>query len=294
MTPDPTHTREIANLPYRSTSAHKGDVGRILVVGGSDGEVCMVGAPTLTANAALRSGAGLVQMVVPESLRSAAATLAPCTTVRSLPGSAGGVLSIASDFRADVLAIGPGLGTGLSGDHLAAITREFGGVVVLDADALNRLAERGGDERFDADRVILTPHPGELARLLEARGLPPNVGDTNDARREAALALSSSWGVTAVVKGSGTAVTDGKRFYVNETGNAGMATAGAGDVLTGVIAALAGQKLPVIEACILGTYLHGLAGDFAAEELGRWSITATDLIEYLPEAFVEHRLAGEE
>lgn len=294
MTPEPVSTREIANLPHRATSAHKGDVGRILVVGGSDEEVCMIGAPALTANAALRSGAGLVQIVVPESLRAAAATLAPCCTVRSLPKSSDQILSIAHDFRADVLAIGPGLGEGLTGEQVAAITRRFEGIVVLDADALNRLAELGSDDRFQVERVILTPHPGELARLLEARGLPPNVGDTNEARREAALALSSSWGVTAVVKGSGTAVTDGRRFYVNETGNAGMATAGAGDVLTGIIAALAGQKLPAIEACILGTYLHGLAGDFAAEELGRWSITATDLIDYLPEAFVEHRLAGEE
>jgi NAD(P)H-hydrate epimerase len=97
-----------------------------------------------------------------------------------------------------------------------------------------------------------------------------------------------------VLKGRGTIVTNGRRLYVNETGNAGMATGGAGDVLTGVIAALIGQRMEVFEAGILGVYLHGLAGDFASEELGRWSMTATDLVEYLPEAFCEHEMSGAE
>jgi NAD(P)H-hydrate epimerase len=97
-----------------------------------------------------------------------------------------------------------------------------------------------------------------------------------------------------VLKGRGTIVTNGQRLYLNETGNAGMATGGTGDVLTGVIAALIGQRLEPFEAAILGVYLHGLAGDFASEELGRWSMTAMDLVEYLPEAFSEHELSGSE
>jgi len=166
--------------------------------------------------------------------------------------------------------------------------------IVIDADGLNLLA---GVPRFDipdARRVVLTPHPGEARRLLAARGDDRAIDASSPARRAAASALSALYGCTVVLKGRQTIVTNGDRIYTNETGNSGMATGGTGDVLTGVIAALIGQKMDPFEAAILGVFLHGLAGDYAAEELGRWSMTALDVIDYLPEAFCEHEMAETE
>jgi len=141
-------------------------------------------------------------------------------------------------------------------------------------------------------RVVLTPHHGELQRLLEAHGRSVSPDQTLATRRDAAATLFDLYGCTVVLKGRGTIVTNGERLYVNETGNAGMATGGTGDVLTGLIAALIGQEMPPFEAAVLATYLHGLAGDFASEELGRFSMTAIDLLEYIPEAFGDHEAAA--
>ena len=137
----------------------------------------------------------------------------------------------------------------------------------------------------------MTPHPGEMRRLLASVKSEIKLENTSTSRREAACALADVFDCCVVLKGRGTMVTNGQRLYLNETGNAGMATGGVGDVLTGVIAALIGQGIEPFEAAILGVYLHGLAGDFAAEELGRYALTAMDLIEYLPEAFGEHEMS---
>ena len=284
-------TREVAPIPERRDDAHKGDVGRLIVIGGCCDEVAMVGAPALVANAALRSGAGLVQMLVPEALRTSAAVLAPCATTRTLPVEAPALLQAARDYSTDVAALGPGLGRSLDATVIAEFLVGFAGPIVVDADALNLLATV---PRFDIPhphRVVLTPHPGEAHRLLSGRGMDRTIDGTPTSRRAAACALVEAYGCTVVLKGRGTVVTNGDRLYVNETGNSGMATAGSGDVLTGIIAALAGQKMEPLEAAILGVYLHGLAGDFAAEELGRWSMTALDIVDYLPEAFGEHEAA---
>ncbi len=290
MTKDPIITRQIAALPDRSEDAHKGDVGRIVVIGGCcDESALMVGAAALTANAALRSGAGLVQLLVPEPLRAHAATLAPCATTRTLPTNAGSLLAAVEEFRGDVAAIGPGLGESIKASVLVEFLSAFGGGVVVDADGLNLLASVPEVVIRNPDRMVLTPHPGEMRRLLSSRGETPPTGNAGPARHQAAGALVEAYGCTIVLKGRGTVVTNGQRLYINETGNAGMATAGAGDVLTGMIAALMGQHMPPLEAAILGVYLHGLAGDFAAEELGRWGVTASDLVDYLPEAFCEHQ-----
>jgi NAD(P)H-hydrate epimerase len=254
----------------------------------------MVGAPSLAANAAFRSGAGLVQVLAPEAIRTSVAVLAPCATIRRLPTEAAALLRAATDFHADVVAIGPGLGDSLSASVVVEFLTGFRGPIVVDADGLNLLA---GVPRFDipdARRVVLTPHPGEARRLLAARGIDRAIDASSPARRAAASALSAAFGCTVVLKGRQTIVTNGDRIYTNETGNAGMATGGTGDVLTGVIAALIGQKMDPLEAAILGVFLHGLAGDYAAEELGRWSMTALDVIDYLPEAFCEHEMAETE
>lgn len=295
MSSEPIITREIAPLPERSEDAHKGDVGRVLVVGGCCGDrIAMVGAPSLVANAALRSGSGLIQLVVPADVRTSVAVLAPCATTRTLPTDANELLRAIEDFEADVVAFGPGLGESLSPETACAFLRQCPVPLVIDADGLNLLA-RGPIGRFrDSHRVVITPHPGEAQRMLAAAGLDLSIDRTPPARRAAALALNEQFGCIVTLKGRGTIVTNGERLYINGTGNAGMATGGAGDVLTGVIAALIGQGLPCFEAAILGVYLHGLSGDFAAEELGRYAMTALDIIEYLPEAFSEHEMTANE
>jgi NAD(P)H-hydrate epimerase len=284
-------TREIAPLPDRNDAAHKGEVGRIAIIGGCFSEVVMVGAPALAANAALRTGAGLVQMLVPEALRTSVGVLAPCATTRTLPMDADALMEAVSDFGADVVALGPGLGDSLTPEVIIDFLSKLTKPVVLDADGLNQLAARPGAVLARPQRIVMTPHPGELARLLSNWGIDVVIDARPDSRRSAALALAQAYGCIVVLKGRGTVVTNAERLYVNETGNAGMATGGTGDVLTGVIAALIGQNMDPYEAAILGVYLHGLAGDFAAEELGRWSMTALDLVEYLPEAFSEYGMS---
>jgi NAD(P)H-hydrate epimerase len=294
MPSDVIITRETAPLPKRSEDAHKGDVGRVIIMGGCWTDVVMAGAPALATNAAFRTGSGLVQMLVPEELRTSVAVLAPCATTRTLPTDVDGLLDAVSEFRADVVALGPGLGRSLTAEVVADFINRLSNPMVVDADGLNLLAAAPAFKISDAQRVVMTPHPGELRRLLAARNVDRLVDDTTTARRAAACALVEAYGGIAVLKGRSTIVTDGERLYVNETGNAGMATGGAGDVLTGVIAALIGQQLAPFEAAILGVYLHGLAGDFAAEELGRLSMTAMDIIEYLPEAFSEYEMSTAE
>ncbi len=287
-------TRELTPLPQRSPEAHKGDMGRIVIIGGCSDDVLMVGAPAMAATAAFRSGAGLVQLLVPEEIRAPAAILAPCSTTRALPTDADAVLQAVSDFKADVVAVGPGLGRSIEPFVLREILIGFTGPMVVDADGLNVLAANEAFEIPDGSRVVLTPHPGELRRLLSARGRTCAIDRDPASRQAAACALVEAYGCSVVLKGHGTIVTNGDRMYINETGNSGMATGGTGDVLTGVIAGLMGQHVPPLEAAILGVYLHGLAGDFAAEELGRISMTATDVLEYLPEAFCDHdTLEGE-
>ena len=294
MPHEPTLTREISPLPDRDDDAHKGDVGRLCVVGGCSGHCLMVGAVALAANAAQRSGTGLVQMFVPEGIRASVTVLAPCATCRVLPTETEALLAAVGAYHADVVAIGPGLGDSLAAATVADVIERMPTAIVVDADALNRLAEvasadQGGSAaRFDPARVVLTPHPGEAARLLRAKGLETPASSDAGSRKQAAIALQQAYGGTIVFKGAATIVTNGTRLYVNETGNSGMATGGTGDVLTGMIAGLIGQSMEPFEAAILAAYLHGLAGDFAAGELGRWSMTAFDLIDFLPEAFCEY------
>ena len=285
-----TITREIGPLPKRPADAHKGDVGRLVVIGGCCGDVMMIGAPAMTATAAFRSGIGLVQVLVPEPIRRAVAVLSPCSTIRTLPASSADILQAVQEYQASVLAIGPGLGRSIEPSVLVDILIGFNGPIVVDADGLNLMAEASSFEIPQAHRVVLTPHPGELRRLLDACGNAVSVGADSASRQAAACALVDAYGCTAILKGHNTIVTNGDRLYVNESGNSGMATGGTGDVLTGIIAGLLGQHMGPFEAAILGVYLHGLAGDFAAEELGRASMTAMDVTEYLPEAFCEYEM----
>ena len=274
---------DIPKPPTRPADAHKGTAGLVLVVAGSRG---MAGAAALVGNAALRGGAGLVQIATADAALDTVAGLAPCCTTAPLPDdgaclTADAAATVIDLARAqDALAIGPGLGRT---DGVATVVREVLAAVrlpiVLDADGLNVLA---GDARaalgLAPGPVILTPHPGEAARLLGA-----SVGDIQADREAAATALAEMAEV-AVLKGAGTVVTDGSRLYVNATGNPGMATAGAGDVLTGLMAALVAAGMQAFDAAVLAVWAHGRAGDLAAERLGLLGLTATDILGCVPEA----------
>jgi len=273
----------IPKPPARPTGAHKGTAGLVLVVAGSRG---MAGAAALAGNGALRAGAGLVRVATADAALDTVAGLAPCCTTAPLPddgacvtGEAAGAIVRLADGQ-DALAMGPGLG---QTDGVARTVRDVLGQVavpvVLDADGLNVLGEAArrvlAGSRAPA---VLTPHPGEAARLLGAS--VPEV----QADREAAAAALAEMAETAVLKGSGTVVTDGSRLYVNETGNPGMATAGAGDVLTGVLTALVAAGMEPFDAAVLAVWAHGRAGDLAAERLGMLGLTAWDILGCVPEA----------
>lgn len=270
----------------RRREIHKGDCGRVLVVAGSEG---MMGAAVLTCRAALRSGAGLVQLAVPEHLFPVAQVAVPeatCRNRRFLP----------EDLALyDAVAIGPGLGTEKSSvETVRKILESYKGNLVLDADALNILAmaENGCMELLRARRdagcqTVITPHMGEARRLLAGHyGIPED-------RPAMAGALTALTGAVTVLKGAATVVAaEGQDSYINTTGNPGMATGGSGDVLTGIIAGLWGQdqpleegtvrKLTAQEAAACGVFIHGLAGDLAAEELGEYGLTAGDLAAFTP------------
>jgi NAD(P)H-hydrate epimerase len=276
---------ELPRLPPRRPDAHKGDFGLALIVGGSRG---MAGAVALAGLAALRGGAGLVRLAVPEIILDTVAGFEPSYMTVPLPADAAGRIASGALDRiaelaesATVVACGPGLGRSLDLDELVVrLYQEIARPMVFDADALNALAAEPEALVHPGGPRILTPHPGEFARLI-GRKLDSEL------RSEAAVQLAARCGIVVVLKGHRTLVTDGRRKAINTTGNPGMATGGTGDVLTGLITALACQQLNAFDAARLGVHLHGLAGDLAAEELGQASLMASDVIQYLPEAFLE-------
>ena len=277
---------EVPRLPRRRFDSHKGTFGKVLIAAGSRG---MSGAAVLSGRAALRSGAGLVQVATPACVQLVVAAGHPCYTTFAIHQHADGTLaeSAAADVAtwarsAHAFAIGPGLGSG--SDVTSFVRRTLNDVtdipVVVDADGLNALAPFADEFRNRAAPLVLTPHPGEFARLTGR-----TADDVRTHREELACEFASTFGVILLLKGAGTLVTDGTRLYVNSTGNPGMATGGSGDVLTGVIAALLAQGLAPFDAAALGAWLHGRAGDHAAATLGQTSLTATDLVDHLPAAF---------
>ncbi|MBI1314613.1 NAD(P)H-hydrate dehydratase [bacterium] len=280
-------------LPDRPRDGHKGTFGRVLIVAGSRG---MSGAASLAGLGALRGGAGLVYVACPQEIQPVVAGYEPSYLTIGLPCDAAGRIdgaacnSLKGAIEAkDAVAVGPGLGDCDATQRLVRhLFAEFDGPLVVDADGLNVLA---GDFQSRAvhDGVIrgpriLTPHPGEFSRLS---GIP--IGDINRQRERVAREFAERHRVVVVLKGPGTIVTDGSRAIVNPTGNSGMATGGSGDVLTGLIAALAAQGLEPFDAARLGVYLHGLAGDLAADDLSEQGLIASDLPKYLPQAWLKIR-----
>ena len=277
-----------ALLPDRAEETHKGTFGHVLIVAGSLGRT---GAACLAGMGALKSGAGLVTVAVPRSCVPAVAAGAPEYMTLPLeeeaPGVVGaGALDALLEAPCDVLAAGPGLGTGPGASALVHGLLENARVpLVLDADALNVLADHSEwlDARGAFADVVLTPHPGEMARLCGH-----STQEVQAERLAAARGLATAHGVHVALKGARTLVAapDGG-IAINLTGNPGMASGGAGDVLTGVTAAWIGQIASTAEACKVAVYLHGLAADIAARKTGEVALTATDIIAALGNAVSE-------
>jgi NAD(P)H-hydrate epimerase len=269
----------IPKLPVRPADAHKGDFGRLLLIGGSVG---MAGAIGLSGMAALRAGAGLVKIVVPEKIQSTVASYSCCYMTVGLSEECGRNANGFDDRLreelawANVLVFGPGMGRGAAvRDLVSAIYCDAVQAMVVDADALNALAESSFDLSNHAGPRILTPHPGEFQRLIKSTS-----SNRNELERSACR-LAEQAHVVFLLKGHRTLVTDGTQSFHNTTGNPGMASGGTGDVLSGMIGALLGQGLSPLDAARLGAHWHGLAGDHAAESVGQHSLIATDIINAL-------------
>lgn len=274
----------------RSADSHKGTYGTALLIGGSRD---MSGAISLAGMSALRGGAGLVRLAVPDVAQASVAAHEPSYMTAALESDAAGRIAgseaahrriIELSESATAIAVGPGLGRSPELSALvAALYGELTQPAVFDADALNALAEQAHLLAEHAGPRILTPHPGEFARLVNL-----DTSTVQSRREELAATFARDNSCIVALKGHATFVTDGERGWTNSTGNPGMATGGTGDVLTGLITALLCQELTPYDAARLGVYLHGMAGDLAAKEVGEVSLTASDLIHHLPRAFLRH------
>ncbi len=281
--------QSVPTLPPRAEGAHKGDFGTILIIAGSRG---MGGAAALAGKAALRSGAGLVRVACPRGISTTVAGFEPAYITMPLPEDPQGRISeqalgsILDAVQAcDVVAMGPGLGTSHALQAIIeALIQDRTLKLVLDADGLNNLSKISQWSQRVRAQLTVTPHPGEMKRLWASVFRSPLAQDRRD--QAAQLARASQSIVT--LKGAHTVVTDGQSLYINKTGNAGMATGGSGDVLTGIVTALMGQGQSPLEAAVLGTHIHGLAGDLATQLVGQIALCASDIIDSLPRAWLSH------
>ncbi|MCD5390579.1 NAD(P)H-hydrate dehydratase [candidate division NPL-UPA2 bacterium] len=274
-----------ALLPVRREDSHKGDYGHILVLAGSVG---LTGAAALTSLGALRSGAGLVTLAVAESLNPIMEVKLTEVMTKPLPETEDGTLSLKAEEKIlelvkkiDILAIGPGLSTSEETSELVRrLIVKVEKPMVIDADAVNALSGNISTLKRAPGPRIITPHPGEMARLLgkSREGVQADrIGISQEVAEET--------GATVVLKGARTIISDSEgSVYVNPTGNPGMASGGVGDILTGMIASFLGQGLGEIEAAQMGVYLHGLAADIAKESKGELALIASDLLDSLPRA----------
>ncbi|MDO4177278.1 MAG: NAD(P)H-hydrate dehydratase [Bacillota bacterium] len=264
----------------RPRDMHKGQAGRVLIIAGSRG---MAGAAVLALRGALYSGAGLVKALIPAELFNIIQTTVPEAMCMDRDEEC--------DFSEfDAIAIGPGLRVNEENHKLIkSLLESYNGPIVVDADAINCIAEYGLPAEHKGP-TILTPHPGEADRLLKSCGLK---SVKEQGREEAAKALAKESGAVVLLKGAGTIIADGhdnQELYLNPTGNPGMATGGSGDVLTGIITSFLAQKhldLKPIEATCTGAFIHGLAGDIAAENIGEYGMTAADIADAISMAIRE-------
>ncbi len=270
-------------LPQRPVNSHKGSFGKVGVIGGSSG---MYGAPSLTGLAALRIGSGIVRVAVPEKIQATVAGYSPELITVGLKGMESLLkvedLNVIDNLmeQSTVMAVGPGLGISDSTTKVVSkILEDFQGPVVLDADGINSLrdldllSERKGS-------LVLTPHPGEMARLMNI-----DIDEIQSSRIDFSREFASKYNLYLILKGAATiiALPDGN-IYINPSGNEGMATAGSGDVLTGLLTGLLAQGMDIEEAVILAPYLHGMAGDLAADNISSYGMIAGDIIDYITDA----------
>jgi len=271
------HKDVLSLLPDRAADSHKGDYGRVLLLCGSRG---YTGAAALAAMGALRSGAGLVYLGVPESIYAIEAVKLTEPIVFPLPDedgkfAFGAIAPVLKLFpKMDAVLIGPGLGQSEGTKALLqAVLQEFSCPVVVDADGINALARHMDILRERHYPTILTPHAGEFRRM---------GGGTSSDKEAAAVAFAEEYGCILCLKGHGTVITDGTRCFRNLTGNPGMAVGGSGDVLAGIIVSLVGQGIDPLMATACAAYLHGAAGDICAERIGQYGMLPSDLMEVLP------------
>lgn len=274
--------------PVRVAHAHKGTFGTVIVVGGT---ATMIGAPALCAAAALRSGSGLVKIAAPKSVVPFAIAIEPSATGIVIGASVDedlAQLDAADPNGRAVLAVGPGMGISSESHHFVNALLRGGRQMVLDADGLNHLAAWGRTRPLPGPELVMTPHPGEFARLAQPLGI---CGDPTDpvSRPTVAAAMAKAHSAVVVLKGHRTVVSDGRRMYVNDTGNIALASAGSGDILTGLLAAMMAQGMTTFDAAVLAVYLHGLAADLWAKQQGQSGLTAHDLARQLPQAIEQHR-----
>ena len=271
------HQQVLSILPDRKPDSHKGDYGKILLLCGSRG---YTGAAALATRGALRCGAGLVYLGVPECIYAIEAVKVTEPVLIPLPDYNGCLDSASVDLvlnrlpDMDAVLIGPGLGqTEGTADVVRAVAQNYRGPLVLDADGINVISQHMDVIRDRTSPTILTPHPGEFRRL---------GGNIEEDRILAAKAMARQLRSIVVLKGNKTVITDGIVCYRNLTGNPGMAVGGSGDVLAGMITALLGQGIQPMDAAACAAWLHGAAGDLCAAELGQYPMLPTDMLNALP------------
>jgi ADP-dependent NAD(P)H-hydrate dehydratase len=301
----PTIVANVPRMPERPADMHKGQAGHVAIIAGSRG---MSGAACLAGLAALRGGAGLVRVYSPESVQPIVAASEPSLMTVPLEETVAGDLMAAPAMLwlhlgrdwPHAVAVGPGLGQsdalrelliGAPGAAKPGLLGTFEKPMVIDADGLNNLANLGPKARWWESRTdrptVITPHPGEMARLRSGAGLAELRGSDDQTRLRIAHEFASLSETVVVLKGHRTVVCTIDRAYINTTGNPGMATGGMGDVLTGLIAALLAQGLSAFDAACLGVHAHGRAADLLAKQIGPAGYLAREVADLLPAALAE-------
>ena len=281
--------QHMSKIPKRRIDSHKGDYGHVFVIAGSQG---LTGAAYLACQAAMISGSGLVTLAIPKSLNPIMEVKLTEVMTFALPETKDLTLSLGAEKNildfvegVNVVAMGPGLSRNEETRELILkLIEKISKPLVLDADALNALSENPGLLKKRKNVAVLTPHPGEMARLIGK-----DISYVQKNREKVAKEIALEYNCVAILKGYKTIIANPSgETYVNDTGNSGMSTGGVGDVLTGMVASFMGQGIDAYSASVLSVYFHGKAGDVAAKDKGQLSMIATDILDKLPHVLKEY------